>query len=65
MSHPTSTSERIPSSRYVTGFQPATTSSQPLSWLRGTYDVVRNRNGKNSKNVEFTAPGFPVFSAIA
>ena len=39
--------------------------NHPLSWLRGTYDDVRNRNGKNSRNVELTAAGFPVFNAIA
>ena len=32
---------------------------------RGTYDDVRNRNGKNSRKLEFTAAGLPVLSAIA
>ena len=38
--------------------------ANPRAGSCGTYDVVRNRNGKNSRNVEFTAPGLPVFSAI-
>ena len=49
----------------MTGFQPATVSSHPLSWSRGTYDDVRNRNGKNSRKLEFTAAGLPVLSAMA
>ena len=63
--HPTVTSDRSPSRRYVTGFHAATACNQPDSWFFGTYDVVRNRNGKNSRNIELTAPGFPVFSATA
>ena len=34
----------------MTGFHAATVSSQPVSCERGTYDVVRNRNGKNRRN---------------
>ena len=36
--------------------------SQLLSWLRGTYDDVMNKNGKNNKKLELTAAGFPVTS---
>ena len=39
--------------------------SQPDSWERGTYDDVRKRKGKNSRKVEFTAAGLPVFRAMA
>ena len=38
---------------------------QPLSCDRGTYDDVRNRNGKNSRNALFTAAGLPVLRAMA
>lgn len=49
----------------MTGFHVATASSQPSSWSRGTWDDVRNRNGKNSRKLVFTAAGFPVFRAMA
>ena len=49
----------------MTGFHAAIVFSQPLSWLRGTYDDVMNRNGKNSRKAELTAAGFPVFRAMA
>jgi hypothetical protein len=39
--------------------------SQPDNLLRGTYEVVRNKKGKKRRNVEFTAAGLPVLSAMA
>ena len=49
----------------MTGFHAATVSSQPLSCERGTYDDVRNRNGKNRRKALFTAAGLPVLRAMA
>src|ERR1700687_5055071 len=39
--------------------------NHPVSWLRGTYEDVMNRNGKKSKKLELTAAGLPVLSAMA
>jgi hypothetical protein len=39
--------------------------NHPSSCERGTYDDVRNRNGKNSRKLVFTAAGLPVFRAMA
>ena len=63
--HPVVVSERNPSKRYVTGLYVATVASQPVKASLGKNVVVKNANGKNNKNDELTAPGFPVLRAIA
>ena len=53
------------SKRYVTGLKSAIVDSHPVSASSGRNVVVRNANGKNSRKLELTAAGLPVFSAIA
>ena len=63
--HPSVTSDRRPSRASVARFQAAMPPNHPLSWLRGTYDEVRNKKGNNNMKLELSAAGFAVFSAIA
>ncbi len=58
-------SERNPSRRYVTGFSVASVANHPLNASFGRNEVVRKANGKNRMKLDATAPGLPVFSAMA
>ncbi len=62
-SHPSDRTERIPSSRYVTGFHAATVFNHPLIKSRGNMLGVKNANGKKIKKAELTAAGLPVRNA--
>ena len=62
-SHPSDRTERIPSSRYVTGFHAATVLNHQLIKSRGNMLGVKNANGKKIKKAELTAAGLPVRNA--